>query len=233
MREPSHAGRHNVLAVIPARGGSKGLPRKNLLDLCGLPLLAYSINAARRCPLITRVVVSTEDQEIAAVAREHGAVVPFMRPADMARDDSLPKTAVDYTVNTLRARGYSPDVLVVFYPTHPFRPPRLVDQLVAKGLEGYGFVTVKSTTHDTTTLFSLAADGALIPLLSPVRDNAQASRLFSRPYGLLMGTSFSGLDRIHIHTVTDPVSLIDIDTLEDFRLAEEVIRCGLYPGEAA
>src|SRR5262245_15308585 len=77
-----------VLALIPARGGSKGIPRKNLLPLAGKPLIAFSIEQARASRLITRTIVSTDDDEIAAEASRYGAEVPFMRPAEFARDSS-------------------------------------------------------------------------------------------------------------------------------------------------
>ena len=77
-----------VLAIIPARGGSKGIPRKNIKNFAGAPLLAWSIQAAKDANTITRVIVSTDDEEIAQIAREWGAEVPFLRPAELAEDSS-------------------------------------------------------------------------------------------------------------------------------------------------
>jgi len=77
-----------ILAVIPARGGSKGLPGKNIRPLAGLPLIAHSIKLAQFCPQVTRLIVSTDSEEIAAVARKFGAEIPFMRPFDLAQDDT-------------------------------------------------------------------------------------------------------------------------------------------------
>jgi CMP-N-acetylneuraminic acid synthetase len=88
-----------VIAIIPARGGSKGIPRKNIVDLCGKPLVAYSILAARHAELIDRVVVSTEDEEIAEVAKAWGAEVPFLRPKELAKDTSGIGEAISYTVS--------------------------------------------------------------------------------------------------------------------------------------
>ncbi len=81
--------RPEVLAIIPARGGSKGIPRKNIRDFAGFPLIAYSIAAAKQSESVTRVIVSTDDEEIAAVARELGAEVPFLRPDELAQDETL------------------------------------------------------------------------------------------------------------------------------------------------
>jgi len=77
-----------ILALIPARGGSKSIPKKNIVDLDGFPLIAYSIAAAKMSPHISRIVVSTDSKEIAEIAKQYGAEVPFMRPAEYARDDS-------------------------------------------------------------------------------------------------------------------------------------------------
>ena len=81
--------RQEVLAVIPARGGSKGIPRKNIKDFAGFPLIAYSIAAAKQSSLVTRVIVSTDDEEIAEIARQWGAETPFLRPEEFSRDNTL------------------------------------------------------------------------------------------------------------------------------------------------
>jgi CMP-N-acetylneuraminic acid synthetase len=129
--------RAEVLAVIPARGGSKGLPRKNILPLAGKPLIAYSIEAALASKLITRVVVSTDDQEIAEISRAYGAEVPFMRPAELAGDRAKVVDAINHTLRGLEGReGYKPRVLATLYPTHPFRTPEMLDELVSRNLNG-------------------------------------------------------------------------------------------------
>ena len=109
-----------VIAIIPARGGSKGIPRKNIVDLCGKPLIAYSILAARHAKYITRVIVSTEDKAIADVAKEWGAEVPFLRPSEMAEDDASVGDAISYTISRLVGHSES-RVYVIFFPTSPFR----------------------------------------------------------------------------------------------------------------
>ena len=108
--------RREVLAVIPARGGSKGLPRKNILDLGGLPLVAWSIRAALDAAMVTRVIVSTDDEEIARIAREHGAEAPFLRPQDLAGDRCNIMDAVNHTLNRLKQdEGYIPDFFCTLY----------------------------------------------------------------------------------------------------------------------
>lgn len=112
----------NVLAIIPARGGSKGLPDKNILPLAGHPLIAYSIKAALDTPGITRVIVSTDSEHIAEVARSYGAEVPFIRPDEYAQDHSLDIEVFSHALSWLKQHeGYEPDLLVQLRPTSPIR----------------------------------------------------------------------------------------------------------------
>src|SRR5687767_10622517 len=102
-----------VLAIIPARGGSKGIPRKNIRLFAGYPLIAWSIAAAKRSELVTRVIVSTDDEEIAAVAREYGAETPFLRPIELAQDQSTDLPVFEHALKWLEdVEGYRPEVIV-------------------------------------------------------------------------------------------------------------------------
>src|SRR5512143_1452235 len=94
----------DILAIIPARGGSKGIPRKNIRDFAGYPLIAYSIAAGLQAKSVTRVVVSTDDQEIAAVARQWGAETPFLRPAEYAQDSSTDLPLFQHSLKWLAER---------------------------------------------------------------------------------------------------------------------------------
>ena len=121
----------DVLALIPARGGSKGIPRKNIRDFAGYPLVAWSISAGLQSELVTRVIVSTDDEEIAAVAREFGAETPFLRPADLAQDDTTDLPVFEQTLAWLKENeGYRPDVVIQLRPTSPIRPRGLVDDAI-------------------------------------------------------------------------------------------------------
>lgn len=120
-----------VLAVIPARGGSKGIPRKNIRPFAGYPLIAYSIAAARQAKQVTRVLVSTDDEEIAATARQFGAETPFLRPAEFAQDSTLDLPVFQHALQWLaQSEGYRPQVVVQLRPTSPIRPPGLVDEAI-------------------------------------------------------------------------------------------------------
>lgn len=125
-----------VLAIIPARGGSKGIPRKNVRNFAGYPLVAYSIAAGRQAQAVGRVLVSTDDEEIAAIASEFGAETPFLRPANLAADDTTDLPVFQQALQWLQENeGYRPDVVVQLRPTSPIRPPGLVDAAVAALLQ--------------------------------------------------------------------------------------------------
>lgn len=116
------------MAVIPARGGSKGVPRKNIANLGGKPLIAYTIEVARQSELIDAAIVSTDDGEIAAVAKGLGADVPFLRPAELARDDSPDIGFLQHALEWVESqRGWHPQILVILQPTMPFRRIKDVD----------------------------------------------------------------------------------------------------------
>ncbi len=123
--------RQDVMALIPARGGSKSVPRKNLLQVAGRPLIAYSIQHALACPSITRVVVSTDDDEIADVARRFGAEVPFKRPADAASDTATDFQVFQHALNWLAEHeAYVPELVVHLRPTGPVREVALIERAV-------------------------------------------------------------------------------------------------------
>jgi YrbI family 3-deoxy-D-manno-octulosonate 8-phosphate phosphatase len=121
-----------VLAIIPARGGSKGIPRKNIRNFAGYPLIAYSIAAAKQSQQVTRIVLSTDDEEIAAVGRQYGAEVPCLRPAELAQDQSLDLPVYQHMLGWLdEHEGYKPEVVLQLRPTSPIRPRSMVDEAVS------------------------------------------------------------------------------------------------------
>jgi len=123
--------RLSYLAIIPARGGSKGLPGKNLLPVGGRPMLDWSIAAATGCGRISRTVVSTDDEAIAAQARRTGAEVPFMRPAELAQDATATEPVLIHVVESLAEReSYRPDAVVLLQPTSPLRRPGALDRAI-------------------------------------------------------------------------------------------------------
>ena len=122
----------NIVAIIPARGGSKSIPRKNIRDLGGHPLIAYSIQAAVESKLVNKVIVSTDDWEIAETAKMYGAEVPFLRPEEISGDFVTDFPVFEHAVHWLEQEGnYQPDVVVQLRPTSPFRPLDCVDKAIS------------------------------------------------------------------------------------------------------
>jgi N-acylneuraminate cytidylyltransferase len=120
-----------ILAIIPARSGSKGIPRKNIRPFAAYPLIAWSIAAARQSELVTRTIVSTDDAEIAGVARSFGAETPFLRPAEFAQDQTTDLPVFEHALQWLvENENYHPGVVVQLRPTSPIRPPGLVDSAI-------------------------------------------------------------------------------------------------------
>ena len=154
----------NVLAIIPARGGSKGVPDKNIAAVGGKPLLAWTIIEVRKSKHIDRVIVSTDSQKIAQVAREYGADVPFLRPADLAKDDTPGIDPIIHAVNWLSVNEkYQPDYVMCLQPTSPFRTADDIDASV-KIIENEGadaVVSVAVPEHSPYWMKSINAEGWL------------------------------------------------------------------------
>ncbi len=227
-----------VLAIIPARGGSKGIPRKNIRHFCGYPLIAYSIAAGLQAESVTRVIVSTDDEEIAAVAREWGAETPFLRPAEFAQDKT---TDLPVFVHALRwlaeHEGYKPDVVVQLRPTSPIRPKTMVDEAVRILLQHAdadsvrGIVPAGQNPHKMWNLPQggnapmknlLAVEGIEEPYNAPrqILPDAywQTGHIDAiRPAAILSG-SMSG--KTIYPLVIDPNFTVDLDNLRDWERAE-------------
>ncbi len=119
--------------MIVARGGSKGIPRKNIKDLCGKPLIAYTIEAAQKSKYLTRTIVSTNDEEIATVARACGADVPFLRPEELAQDKSTAISAIQHALEWIKENaGEEYDAVMILQPTSPLRTAEDIDASIEK-----------------------------------------------------------------------------------------------------
>jgi YrbI family 3-deoxy-D-manno-octulosonate 8-phosphate phosphatase len=244
-----------VLAVIPARGGSKGIPRKNLRPFAGHPLVAYSISAGIQAKLVSRVIVSTDDDEIAAVARQYGAETPFLRPPELAQDQSADLPFMQHALVWLADHeGYHPEVVVQLRPTSPLRPKTCVDDAVRLLLENPQADSVRGVVpsgQNPYKMWRLDETGFMIPLLqvdglaepynAPRQalpqtywqtghvDAIRASIIFEK-------NSLSG-ERIY-PLLLDPRYAVDIDSLNDWRRAEWLVTQGsswmgldmVYPG---
>jgi CMP-N-acetylneuraminic acid synthetase len=225
-----------VVALICARGGSKGLPGKNLRPLAGRPLIAWAVAQARAVPRITRVVVSTDSQEIAAAARAAGAEVPFMRPAELARDDSPEWLSWRHALEELRrGGGVYPDVLIGVPATAPLRAPADLERCLDEFAKGGADVIITVTDAHRNPYFSMVkrnADGTIGLAIPPagavfrrqdapvVYDVTPVAYVTSPHYVMTRSGLFEGRTRaVHV----PPERAVDIDTLLDFRIAECLI----------
>jgi len=123
---------HKIVCIIPARGGSKGLVRKNVLQVCGKPLIAHTIEQGLASDYIDRVVVSTDNDEIAGISKSYGADIPFTRPKELAQDNTSSPAVVLHGVNWLENEGYDFDIVVMLLATSPLREVGDIDNCIAK-----------------------------------------------------------------------------------------------------
>lgn len=227
----------NIAAVIPARGGSKGIPRKNLTLLGEHPLLAWSIRLAQSVEYISSVYVSTEDEEIAQVGRQYGAQIPFMRPAVLANDTAKTVDAVADLLERLKQVQRCPDIVVLLQPTQPFRTAESVQraiELFQSKQDGVVSVCpvdehpilmrhVNSETHQALRLLSnidstvrrqdfsqlYRVNGAVY--VNSVNDYFERRSLNDNPYAI----------------ITDRIEGTDIDSLEDLEYARWLYSRGI------
>jgi CMP-N-acetylneuraminic acid synthetase len=160
-----------VLALIPARGGSKGIPRKNIRLFAGCPLISYTIAAALQALTVTRLIVSTDDPEIADVALQFGAEIPFLRPAELAADRSTDLPVFQHALNWLADHeNYHPEIVLHLHATNPIRPRGLVDRAVDLLLEHPETECVRSVVFPAQTPYKMwqidPQSGHMIPLLT-------------------------------------------------------------------
>lgn len=153
----------NTIAIIPARGGSKGVPKKNIALLGGYPLIAYSIIAAKLCSEISRTIVSTDSKEIADIALEFGAQVPFLRPAELAQDSSTDAELFLHALGWFRDNDQSiPETIIQLRPTTPLRDPeniRRAVRLLADHPQASGLRSAHALAESPHKMFQLNSEG--------------------------------------------------------------------------
>jgi N-acylneuraminate cytidylyltransferase len=233
-----------VLAIIPARGGSKGIPRKNIKDFAGYPLIAYSIAAGLQAETVTRVIVSTDDEEIAEVARAWGAEVPFLRPDKYAQDNTLDLPVFQHALHWLKEHeGYVPDVVVQLRPTSPIRPKKCVDSAVRMLLVDdqvdsvRGVVPAGQNPHkmwridpETSRMKNLLeVEGIAEPYNAPRQSLPpvywQTGHIdVIRPAVIMDRDSMSG--SVIMPLLIDPNFTVDIDTPRDWQHYEWLLKSG-------
>lgn len=240
MNAGSLNGAHRVLAVITARGGSKAVPRKNVLPLGGKPLIAWTIEAARAAKRIDRVILSTDDDEIAEIGRHFGCDVPFKRPAELAGDTSHhPEVMIHAAKFMADELGESYDTIMCLQPTVPFRKPAHIDAAIetffAAGADS--LISLKSQDYPPWWMFSL--EGGRI---RPAFDYKPGVNVFNlerqefpkvyRPNGAIYLTWTESLIQHRrlvnpddcTYYIMQDVDSVDIDTFGDFAAAEAMLK---------
>jgi YrbI family 3-deoxy-D-manno-octulosonate 8-phosphate phosphatase len=233
-----------ILAIIPARGGSKGIPRKNIKPFAGYPLIGWSIAAGLQAKSVSRVVVSTDDEEIAAVARRYGAEVPFLRPPELAQDRTPDLPVFEHALKWLEdIEGYKPEYVVQLRPTSPVRPRDMVDSAVGILVENPDADSVRGVVPAGQNPFKMwhfhGYDKPMTPLLGVegIAEPYNAPRQILPPAYWQTGH----IDAIRLTTIThkssltgsvvyplviDPRYTVDIDTPADWAKYEALVYQG-------
>jgi CMP-N,N'-diacetyllegionaminic acid synthase len=233
----------SVIALIPARGGSKSIPKKNLVQVAGKPLIDWTIEVARESKLIDRVIVSTDCDEIAKFARAAGAEVPFIRPSEFASDTSLDLDVFKHAANWLMDNeGRLPGIFVHLRPTEPARKVGVVDAAIANFLKNPEFDSLRSVNVALETPYKMwfIKNDALLPVLNPAGDLSTCSMPrqqlptayhqngyvdIVRISTILEKDSMIG-DKVHAFLIHDPIT--SIDYLDDIPTAEkEILQAGM------
>jgi CMP-N,N'-diacetyllegionaminic acid synthase len=233
---------HPLLAVIPARGGSKGLPGKNICPLAGQPLIAHSILFSKTCPAIDCCIVSTDSEEIAEVARAHGAEVPFLRPYELSRDETPSLLVLQHALHTMEAiNGERFESVLLLQPTSPARLPEDLNRamsMLEQDSQSVGVVAVSVPEFNPRYVCVEEQDGYAVQAFK--QDKTYTRRqdvppvyrvngllyLWRRDY-LVQASEEQLFVGPHRMLIVPRERAIDIDDLHDFQLAELLVREGI------
>ncbi len=218
-----------VLALIPARGGSKGIKDKNIYPLCGKPLIAYSIEASKNSKYIDQTLVSTDSEKIAKVAKKYGAYVPFLRPRELASDTAKSIDSIIHAINWLKENGQLFDIFVLLQPTSPLRTTIEIDGAIEKFIEyeEKALVSVSEVSDNPILIRTIAENGMLQRLIdssSSVR--RQDMKTYYRVNGSIYINKISEITEKtsfndnEVPFIVDKKNAVDIDEIEDIILAE-------------
>lgn len=221
------------LGLIPARGGSKNIPLKNIKLLLGKPLIAYTIEEALKSKYLERVIVSTDDTQIAQVAEEYGAEIPFIRPKELATDTSPTLPVIQHALLSLEPQGYRPNFVVLLQPTSPLREVKHIDEAIKKILvtNADSVITLTESEIHPYWLRKLAGD-RVTPFIEideePLRRQdlppiykLNGAVVVSKREVILSGKSWPQQDVRAI--IMEAIDSIDIDTPLDFYIAEKLM----------
>jgi len=224
-----------ILGLIPARGGSKGIPHKNIEKLGGKPLIAYTCEAARGSRQLTRVILSTDDKDIATLGLALGAEVPFMRPEKLGQDDVPMIEVVNHTLSWLKAeQDYSPEIVVLLQPTSPFRKAEHIDAAIdlLTHSEADSVVSIVEVPHQFNPISVMKLeDGKLFPYISEegnrVLRRQDKPEVYARNGPAVLASRISAINKtgslygeVILPYLMNRFDSIDIDCPEDLQIAE-------------
>lgn len=227
---------HKVLAVIPARSGSKSLPDKNIRSLKGKPLLAYSIEYAIKCPLVSKTIVSTDSEQYAETARQWGASVPFLRPKEISEDNSQDYSFMRHALDFYRGNKIFFDFLALIRPTSPLRPENLIErsiEILTSNPEATSVRTVTPVREHPYRTWAISEDGSMRGFMKSKQEPFNLPRqMLPKLYfqtgdlemvrvSTLLAGSVSGNNVFPL--VIDYDKMVDIDCIADFNQAEKKI----------
>jgi CMP-N,N'-diacetyllegionaminic acid synthase len=226
-----------VLAIIPARSGSKSVKDKNIREINGKPMIAYSIEHAKASKLINRVIVSTDSEVYAQIVRDYGAETPFIRPAEYAMDTSLDLEVFEHALSFLeKEEGYVPDLVVQLRPTYPIRNVKDIDQMITTMLEDESIDSMRCIAPAKEIAYKMwhkDENGTLSPIMKDIKE------CYNMPRQELPKVYYQNacIDVIRTEVITKRHSMsgdkivgyemednFDIDTEEEFRRAEEYLK---------
>jgi CMP-N,N'-diacetyllegionaminic acid synthase len=223
-----------ILAIIPARGGSKGLPGKNIRSLAGKPLIAWSIEAATASSYIDKTIISSDCPDICRLAKQFGADVPFLRPAELATDEAKGIDATLHAIDWLKKNGESYQLIIILQPTSPLRTTEDIERSIERyaNSTAKAIVSVCKVEHHPWWSNTLPEDGNMGQFLRPEALNSNRQEL-PNYYRLNGAIYLSEVDYLRKHrSCLGPETLayempteqsVDIDSLIDFKLAEILI----------
>lgn len=223
----------NILTVILARGGSKRLPRKNVKLFLGKPLVAHSIEVAKNSKYVNKIVVSTEDPEIKQISIDYGAEI-IDRPIELAQDTTKSAPCVVHAVDTLEKQGYKPDIVILLQPTTPTKTTKMLDDVIEKLLNSTNDSVFTGHKHCyTMALWKKCHSGKVIGLydyhLRPRWQDVEQNEEIWAENGAIYAIKIDALKKYQDFIGENPDILavdgiVDIDTEEDFHIAEKIMK---------
>lgn len=221
-----------TIAIIPARGGSQRIPKKNIKDFCGKPIIAWSIEAAKKSGLFTKIIVSTDDPDIARIANFYGAETPFIRPADISDDFATTSDVICHAIIWLNNANIHPDYICCIYPTAPlidFTDLEKGYEVINQGCWDYVF-----TAYESKVYRAFVRGGKGLKMIFPEYSITRSQDLpmaMNDAGQFYWGRSHAWLEKKNIFAEESCPIMIpnfrvqDIDTLNDWKLAEHLFSC--------